>query len=52
MKVKHLLVALIVPLACACSNDSLDEVADQSNKPQVVSRSEENMLSFDSEASF
>lgn len=52
MKVKHLLVALIVPLACACSNDSLDEVTDHSNKPQVVSRSEENMLSFDSEASF
>lgn len=52
MKVKHLLVALIVPLACACSNDSLDEVADQSNKPQVISRSVENMLSFDSEASF
>lgn len=52
MKVKHLLVALIVPLACACSNDSLNEVVDNSNQPQVVSRSVENMLSFDSEASF
>lgn len=52
MKVKHLLAALIVPLACACSNDSLDEVVDNSNQPQVVSRSAENMLSFASEASF
>lgn len=52
MKVKHLLVALLVPFACACSNDSLNEVVDQSNQPQVVSRSAENMLSFDSEASF
>lgn len=52
MKVKHLLVALIVPLACACSNDSLNEVVDNSNQPQVVARSAENMLSFASEASF
>lgn len=52
MKVKYLLVALIVPFACACSNDSLNEAVDQSNKPQVVSRSVENMLSFDSDASF
>jgi len=52
MKVKHLLVTLLVPFACACSNDSLNEVVDQSNQPQVVSRSVENMLSFDSEASF
>jgi hypothetical protein len=52
MKVKHLLVALLVPFACACSNDSLNEVVDQSNQPQVVSRSAENMLSFESEASF
>lgn len=48
---KHLLVALIVPLACACSNESLNEVVE-STQPQIVSRSVENMLSFDTEASF
>lgn len=52
MKVKHLLVALIVPFAWACSDDSLDEAVDQSNQPQVVSRSEESMLQFASEAEF
>lgn len=49
MKVKHLLVALFVSFVSACSNDSLNEAINQS---QVESRSVENMLSFDNEASF
>lgn len=52
MKVKHLLVALLVPFASACSNNNLDELTDHSNQSQVVSRSVENMLSFDTEESF
>lgn len=52
MKTKQFLAALLVPFACACSNDSLTEAVDHSNQTPALSRSVENMLSFDSEASF
>lgn len=50
MKVKHLLVALIVPLACACSNDSLDEVMNGTKQPEPIVRLERGMLQFDTES--
>lgn len=51
MKVKHLLMVLVVPFACACSNDSLNEVMDI-DQPQVISRSVNDMLCFETEAAF